>query len=193
MYRLAVGIGVVFLLTLNGCSPKSNPESKSAAPSWLVNGKLCYWRDTDTLKQKLNCNDRIFPTSYRILDSNYPELKKLLVKEGSTPGELAPDTIAIDIPMPDGSWEPFKINQVQVMAKELAAKYPDIKTYSGKSQIYPSDNIRLDISSKGVRVMILSTRGSIMIDPYCNNDEFHVISYFRKNLPENSKEDFERN
>ncbi|HMT28970.1 MAG TPA: hypothetical protein PKD91_06810 [Bacteroidia bacterium] len=180
---------ICYLLVLFSCSNKTVTSNTSA---WPENGVSKYWKDTDTLHKKLYCSERIFPSSYRVLDANNEELTKLLKREGPTPGSLSPDTIEISIPLPDGSWEEFKIKQVSVMAPELAAKYPDIKTYSGKSKIYLSDNIRLDLSSQGVRVMIQSTRGTMMIDPYCNNDHVHVISYFRKNLPPNAKEDFER-
>lgn len=176
------------IVIIGGCSQKSTTGSESRP--WSANSK--YWRDTDTLLQKLNCKDRVFPLKYRLLDANNTELNKLLIREGTTPGSLSPDTIAITIPMPDGTWEPFLISQAQVMSKELAAKYPGIKTYSGKSKLFPTDNIRLDISQNGVRVMVSSTRGTMMIDPYCANDVSHVICYYRKDLPANSKEDFER-
>jgi len=180
------------LLILFGCSSKTTPGGKGGESSWPTDGVSAFWKDADTLTRKLYCSERIFPTSYRVLDVNAEALKKYLKREGPTPGSLSPDTLSLKIPIPDGSWEEFFIKQVSVMSPELAAKYPDIKTYSGKSKIYPSDNIRLDISQLGVRVMIMSTRGTIMIDPYCTNDQEHVISYFKKNLPENAKEDFER-
>lgn len=188
MNRLLLHVLVVLSVLTTACSPKTSSETKS----WNQNGISKYWRDTDTLSVKLYCKDRIFPKKFRILDANYDELKKLLIREGAVPGSLSPDTILITIPMPDGTWEEYSISQVRVMSEELAAKYPDIKTYAGKSKIYPADNIRLDISQQGVRVMIQSTRGTIMLDPYCNEDKLHVISYYRKDLPENAKEDFEK-
>lgn len=180
------------LLILFSCSSKTTPEVKNESGSWPGDGVSTFWKDTDTLSKKLYCSERVFPTSYRVLDANNEALMKYLKREGPTPGSLSTDTLSLKIPMPDGTWEEFSIKQVSVMSPELAAKYPDIKTYSGKSKIYTSDNIRLDISQSGVRVMIMSTRGTIMIDPYCTNDHEHVISYFRKHLPENAKEDFER-
>ncbi len=192
MNRLSL-VGISIILVVNfGCSPKTAPEPLAPSENWKQNGTTVYWKDADTLLLKLTCKDRIFPTSYRLLEANNDGLKKLLVKQGIEPGELSVDTISILIPVPDGTWEPYKISQVRVMSKELAAKYPDIKTYSGKSELYPTDNIRLDVSQQGVRVMIRSTRGTLMIDPYCTYDQKYVISYSRKNLPKNSKEDFER-
>jgi hypothetical protein len=40
--------------------------------------------------------------------------------------------------------------------------------------------------------MILSSRGTIMMDPFCGFDTLHVISYYKKNLPGDVKEEFER-
>ncbi len=105
---------------------------------------------------------------------------------------IAADTLSIEIPIPDGSWEVFRVSQVQVMAPELAAKYPYLKTYSGTSKLYPADQIRLEVSPDGIRGMILSSRGTILVDPFCKNDKLHMISFFKKNLPEGGKEDFEK-
>ncbi len=183
---------LVLLLIMFSCSSKTTPGSKKGSTTWPTDSESSFWKDADTLSRKLYCSERIFPIAYRVLDVNNEALMTYLKREGPTPGSLSPDTLTLKIPIPDGSWEEFTIKQVSVMSPELAAKYPDIKTYSGKSKIYASDNIRLDISQQGVRVMIMSTRGTIMIDPYCTNDQEHVISYFKKNLPENGKEDFER-
>lgn len=183
---------LLLLLIFFSCSTKTVPGGKGDSGNWPADGVSAFWKDVDTLSGKFYCPDRVFPSSYRVLEVNNDALKKYLNREGTSPGSLSSDTLSLKVPIPDGSWEEFSIKQVSVMSPELAAKYPDIKTYSGKSKIYPTDNIRLDISQAGVRVMIMSTRGTIMIDPYCSNDLKYVISYFKKHLPENSKEDFER-
>ncbi len=150
------------------------------------------FEDVTIIPPDLKCTDKVFPTSYRLLKVNYPALRKLLVIQGDSPGELSRNTIILSIPLPEGGSEDFTITQVKVMAPELAAKFPDIKTYSGTSNEFATDKIRADISPQGFRAMIQSTRGAFVIDPYCKNDTIHAISYYRKYLPENSKEDFEK-
>jgi len=131
------------------------------------------------------------PLGYRLLETDTSNLRKKLLIEGSEPGLIATDTIEIDIPLPDGTWEMFKLFQVQVMAPELAAKYPYLKTFSGNSKTFPADQIRLEVYPGGIRAMILSSRGTILLDPFCENDKLLMISYYKRNLPEGTKEEFE--
>ncbi|MBK9045776.1 MAG: hypothetical protein IPL74_03415 [Bacteroidetes bacterium] len=173
-------------------SCKSRETSPQKTTSIAQVSKPVLFEDVIVVPQDLTCPDKVFPTSYRLLQVDYPALRKLMVIQGETAGALANDTIILSIPLPEGGIEDFTMTQVKVMAPELAAKFPNIKTYSGTSNIYATDKIRADISPQGFRAMIQSSRGAIVIDPYCKNDSIHVISYYRKYLPENSKEDFER-
>ena len=173
-------------------SCKNREASLPATSSPGHESSPVFFDDVVTVPPDLVCPDKVFPTSYRLLKVNYPALRKLMVIQGETAGALAKDTIVLSIPLPEGGTEDFIMTQVKVMAPELAAKYPNIKTYSGTSKVYATDKIRADISPQGFRAMIQSTRGAYVIDPYCKNDSIHAISYYRKYLPENSKQDFER-
>ena len=149
------------------------------------------WKDTDSTFTKNTCPGKVFPITYRLLEVDTAKVRKLFIVHSDQPGVITKDTLLIEIPIPDGTWEKFKINQVQVMAPELAAKYPYLKTYSGTSMAYPADQIRLEANPEGISGMILSTRGTILLDPFCKDDKLHMISYFKKNLPEGLKEEFE--
>jgi len=187
-------ISAFTFLLLTGCTPKySGGQTETKAPvQESYNSSTKIWKDSDSTITIKACPGKIYPLKYRLLDVDTGKVRKYLIFQGSKPGEISSDSVTIDIPLPDGSWEQFKIFQVQVMAPELAAKYPYLKTYAGSSIIYPADQIRLEVNPEGIRVMILSTRGSIIIDPFCKDDKIHMISYFRKNLPEGIKEDFEK-
>lgn len=174
---------IIIFILFSSCISHTLKDSQKLFP--VVTGKpiQLYWSDLEISKLPENCKNKIMPIHYRALEVNYPYLRKILVRQGPNPGQLNTDTIALPFPMPEGSWEVFNITQVTVMAPELAAKFPEIKTYSGKSKDYPSDNVRLDISPQGVRAMIISTRGVILLDPYCANDTLYVMSYYKKDLP----------
>jgi len=180
-----------FIFIWAGCSPKTTNNVSEKQESSAVNSKKI-WKDTDPTFTNRECPGKIFPTSYRMLDVDTAMMRHLLIIQGNKPGEISTDTILIDIPLPDESWEEFRITQVQVMAPELAAKYPYIKTYSGYAKLYPADQIRLEVSPEGIRAMILSSRGTVLIDPFCKEDKLHMISFFKKNLPEGAKQDFEK-
>jgi len=181
------------LIFLAGCTRRLKQNDHPDKNQTEINEGKYFWKDAGTdAEAGVSCPGRVFPERYRLLKTNYSGLRKLLIGNNDEKRTLDLDTVILAVPLPGGSFEEFAITKIQVLPPELADKYPGIKTYHGKSLVFPQDNIRLDISPKGFTMMILSTRGTIIMDPYCSTDSIHVISYFKKDLPEGAKEDFEK-
>ncbi|MCU1394313.1 MAG: hypothetical protein JWM34_2741 [Ilumatobacteraceae bacterium] len=104
----------------------------------------------------------------------------------SAPLELTPAAKAkpeiLSLPKPDGGFEQFAIQLSPVMAPELAAKYPDITSYSGQGIDDPAATVRLDQGPKGFHAQVLSPSGDWYIDPYYHADLSVYVSYFRTDL-----------
>lgn len=92
----------------------------------------------------------------------------------------------ITLPMPDGKTARFRIWESSIMAPELAAKFPGIKTFAGQGIDDPTATIRLDWTVRGFHAMILSDiTGSIFIDPYRQADLENYTVYYKKDLSYN--------
>jgi hypothetical protein len=69
----------------------------------------------------------------RTLRLNLPAIQALLA---AAPMETDPDRdsrlLTLPLPMPDGSLQRFAVYESPIMASELAARYPQIKTYAGQ-------------------------------------------------------------
>ncbi|AHJ96352.1 reprolysin-like metallopeptidase [Hymenobacter swuensis] len=81
----------------------------------------------------------------------------------------------ISLPMPDGTSQRFRVVQVPVMAPQLAAKYPSIRTYAAQGIDDPSASARLDVSPDGFHAMILAANSTVYIDPATRGLDTHLV------------------
>ncbi len=86
----------------------------------------------------------------------------------------------LTLPRPDGGWDTFHVVESPIMAPELAAKFPEIRTY----RIWGVDGRlatgRIDVTSQGFHAMVRTPSGGYFIDPYSQGDVDHYLSYFRR-------------
>ena len=109
-----------------------------------------------------------------------PLLQALL---NQAPMELTSQApIEIQLPRPDGTMERFNLVESPIMAPELAAKFPEIKTFSGQGIDDPTATTRLDITPAGFHAQVFSASGAYYIDPYFHLDDSVYASYFRADM-----------
>jgi uncharacterized repeat protein (TIGR01451 family) len=94
--------------------------------------------------------------------------------------------VILTLPMPDGSSQRFSIFESPIMAPELAAKYPDIRTFAGQGLDDPTITTRLDLTPKGFHAILFTPDGTIYIDPLIKDNLVYYASYHREDvLPRN--------
>ena len=85
--------------------------------------------------------------------------------------------VVIALPMPDGSFSRFRIVESSVVSPELAAAFPDIRTYTGQGVDDPTATTRFGWTAAGFHAIVIGQTGSIYIDPYRPGDLEHYVSY----------------
>lgn len=90
--------------------------------------------------------------------------------------------LVISLPHPDGGYQRFAIVDSPVMEPGLAAKHPEIRTFSGKGVDDPGATVRMDITPLGLHASVRSPRGSWYVDPYHHLDDSVYASYHGRDL-----------
>ncbi len=88
-------------------------------------------------------------------------------------------TANIELPMPDGSIQTFKIMESPIMESGLADRYPEIKTYKGSNG---KDYMRMICTDQWMKAYILRSDGDIIIEPLSSNLNSQYGSYFSSDI-----------
>jgi hypothetical protein len=138
------------------------------------------WRFID--ESEISAGQRvIFPQVYRTVRLDQTALSNLLAQ---APKEFTPsardDSVILTLPMPDGTLAAFRIEDSPVMEEELAAKFPEIKSYRGQGIDDPTSTTRFDSTPDGFHAIVLTENGTVYIDPYSRGDAENYITYYKR-------------
>ncbi len=90
------------------------------------------------------------------------------------------DDLLVSLPLPDGSTATYQFSRSSVMADELAAKYPQIQTFTAKDIDNPANRGSFDLTPHGFHGMFKHNGEWVFIDPEMRNDTGSYIAYFSK-------------
>lgn len=122
---------------------------------------------------------QIIPQKYKVVNLSGSDLKfKLQTAPHERNTNINQSQIIISLPLPDGTFQKYRVVESPIMSDELAAAFPDIKTFSIKGIDDPYANGKLDWNEFGFHAMILSINGDFFIDPYCVGNLSQYIAYY---------------
>lgn len=126
----------------------------------------------------------VVPEKYRTLRVDMFRLENALAVApaeadfvAGTPG------VMIDFPLPLGDYSTFEVWEAPIMHPDLAAQFPDIRSYAGRNR--KGDYFRFDVSPAGFHGMALTAeRGqTFFIDPYVPGNTSDYVCYAKKDYP----------
>ena len=126
--------------------------------------------------------------SYRRLNLSRAALSAILSQapiESSAAGEKRP---ILSLPSADGTFLRFSIVESPILAPELAARFPEIKTYTARGIDDPNVITRFDWTALGFHAIILSSKGTVLIEPSTLGNFENYIVYFQGNAVIDSAE-----
>ncbi len=125
------------------------------------------------------------PTSKAAMLTPQP-LEALLAQAPMEFTPAAANPVRITLPMPDGTFARFDVVESPVMHPDLAAKFPEIKTYAGQGVDDPHASVRFDMTPQGFHAQVLSPSGAAYIDPYTRDNTALYSVYYKRDFPRKS-------
>lgn len=84
--------------------------------------------------------------------------------------------VIVTFPNADGQMEHFKIEESSNMDPELAARYPEIKSYVGQGVENPGSTVYFSISPLGLQTMTIGAdRSAVFIEPYTKDLSTYAV------------------
>lgn len=142
-----------------------------------------YWLPVNESSIKVSGSRQIIPQKYLTIRLADSELKnKLFTAPLESNVKINESFCIITLPLPDGTFQQFKVVESPIMEKGLADQYPDFKTFSIKGINDPYANGKLDWNENGFHGMVRTINGDFFIDPYCVGNVTDYITYYTKDF-----------
>ncbi|MDB5226000.1 MAG: hypothetical protein JWN78_193 [Bacteroidota bacterium] len=135
------------------------------------------WHKTSARNLQLPGERKIIPQKTSLVkldDASFKQFKQQIPKE-----ETGQFTL-MTLPVPNGTEKSFRVFERTCMEKELADRYPNIKTYEAISVDDPNVVAKLDYTEFGFHAMVFSNEGTYFIDPYSNTNTGYYNCYYKK-------------
>ncbi|MBP7866306.1 MAG: fibronectin type III domain-containing protein [Acidobacteria bacterium] len=88
----------------------------------------------------------------------------------------------LTLPMPNGVVSRFTVEESPVMEPELQAQFPDIRTFRGQGIDDPTATLRCDFTPLGFHAQVISSQGTVYIDPFRAGERIRYITYEKRGL-----------
>lgn len=127
---------------------------------------------------------KITPAQLHTFQLDYASLKTALLQapmEFTAAARQQP--VLLNLPLADGSLHTFRVWESPVMAPELMAKFPAIRTYAGSADDDSGLTVRLGVDYKGFYAYIFNHEGSVqVVRPYADGTSDFYMTYRQKDL-----------
>lgn len=144
-----------------------------------------FWTDVPELSLTVPEKTQVpLPSKFRLLRLDKRRLESVLQQAPPQAG-MAPrnSPVLLEVPLPDGGFQQFRIVNAPVMHPDLARKFPEINSFAGVGVEDPGAKIYFSYSPLGFTALILKKgEGHVFIEPAHYSDTEHYLCYFYRDL-----------
>lgn len=120
-----------------------------------------------------------FPAEFKLFDLNFTPFRDQAFK---TVGNAATRATVISLPNADGQIEQFEITEASNFEPALQARFPEIRSFSGKGITDKYATLKLSVSPQGIQTMVFRTgKESEFIEPYSADHTVYTVFKKRAN------------
>lgn len=142
-----------------------------------------YTKDVESSSIAVGGKRYIKASHYRVVEIDLNQLSAILENAPHRNGLKTGPAVEIQLPLPNGTLHKYRVMENSTMHPELAAKYPEIRTYDAYGMGKSDEFVKLDITPQGFHAMIMSPgKSPIFIDPLQRNDTQHYMVYSQKDF-----------
>ena len=158
----------------------SRPARQSQTPQ-AQGGRPSIWTPANDAALSAATRRPLSPRRYRAFAVDRTDLVGTLAAAPAERRLPAPQTaVTLDLPWPDGGTRRFLVYESSIMAPELAAEFPELKTYRGIGVDDPTASVSLDMTPSGFHAMVVSPSGTVFVDPYSTDDPSLYVAYNKR-------------
>jgi hypothetical protein len=161
------------LVTLLSLPLAALPAAAEISPDGL-------WSELEVHRAAALDEPEIATARHRPVLLDPPALDALLAiapREGSLAARFG-EPVELTLPLPDGGFGRFQVEESPIMEPELAAKFPQLATYRGVGIDDPAATLRFSVTPHGFHAQVLSPSGRFFVDPHARGDRYHHQVYF---------------
>ena len=149
-------LGGLFFAALGGLPAPAAAQSTSSTPNATTAQTSSLWQPA-TAPVAARGPVTGAPARWFRLDTT-----QLAARLALAPAETQPAApVVLELPHPDGTLHRYAFRQVPVMAPALAARYPRLRTFAGRSLDEPAATVRLEWTPTGLHAQLLAADGSV--------------------------------
>lgn len=116
-----------------------------------------------------------FPDNYKLYELDFNAFKSLLIGAPVRGVDNSKSKVVIDLPNSEGIFQKFRVIETPIMEKELAEKFPMIKSYAAQGIDDPTAVARFSVTQFGLHNMTLSGgKSTEFLDPYTTGLNYYI-------------------
>lgn len=120
----------------------------------------------------------VFPNAYSAFQMDEPAIRAILAKSTLSPEH----PVVLSLPDASGIIRNFDVWETPVLAPELQAQYPNIRTYTAVCKDNDAVTAKITMGNMGMNAVVFDIENTYFINPYSRTNDGYYLIYNKKDF-----------